>query len=787
MEFRVTARTILQLGAELISSDAIAFYELIKNAIDANSPEVEVDIVTRLSHDVYRAIRDELSQHQKVARTEEADFLAAIKERIKSRLAPEGHDLNAYLAQLDSANATDELVMVLDEANYITIKDTGEGMSLTDLKDVYLTIGTRSRFIQRTSKDGKLYLGEKGIGRLSTMRLGDKLYVKTTRSGESHWNILPIDWSRFSHESDELLQDIQLQPEVGEPKTSKRASGTVIRLSALTSKWDSTKVQELVNEDFSRFSDPFNPKNKYPIRVFYNDEPFVVPDFDRSIFKYAHATVEAEFNVRDEPADDENRVRLRGRVNYRLREMKKSFDLNAADAKSATQVASLETLERLGPFTMRAYWYNRPLIRASSGIPNFQYVKKTVNAWAGGLMVYRDGFRVHPYGGPDDDWLDLDKKALSSGGYKVNRRQIIGKVDISSKGNPQLIDQTNREGLRGSDEKRALVKLLKHVLETEMRAFLNSVEKNIYHKEQLDLNALAKRVDHEVKSAIHNVRELVDKLPEPKNEVEVVTRIQQSFKHIQESMSQAKKIANSYKQGRQETVHLAGIGLMVEMLAHELNRAAENALATLNESKQRDLPVEVKVHFKVLESQMKTLQKRLKILDPLSTTGRQRKETFELVSWVNETLSEHSTQFRQNNIRTTITVLPKASSTLRVKMVKGMIVQVLENLISNSVYWLRQQRELDKSFSPKIDIVIDTQSQEIDFTDNGPGVELGRREEIFLPFVTLKPAGQGKGLGLYIAREIANYHDAKLYLSEVPSIHKRRLNTFIFAFGATND
>jgi hypothetical protein len=33
--FRVNARTVLELGSELISSDIIAFYELIKNVADA--------------------------------------------------------------------------------------------------------------------------------------------------------------------------------------------------------------------------------------------------------------------------------------------------------------------------------------------------------------------------------------------------------------------------------------------------------------------------------------------------------------------------------------------------------------------------------------------------------------------------------------------------------------------------------------------------------------------------------------------------------------------------------
>src|SRR5205823_6627238 len=94
-------------------------------------------------------------------------------------------------------------------------------------------------------------------------------------------------------------------------------------------------------------------------------------------------------------------------------------------------------------------------------------VRQQQAQWAGGLALYRDGFRVHPYGGPDDDWLDLDRKALASGGYKVNRRQLIGRVSISARQNPLLVDQTNREGLRDCPEKRALVKILKHLLEVE--------------------------------------------------------------------------------------------------------------------------------------------------------------------------------------------------------------------------------------------------------------------------------------------------------------------------------
>jgi signal transduction histidine kinase len=786
MSFQVTARTILQLGAELISSDEIAFYELIKNAIDAGSKSVEIDIIIRLPYEDSLAFREKLLEEKRKGRRANSNTLALIKGDIVERLYADATNVTELRQRLQKANSADDLIAALDEANYIDLKDTGEGMSLNDLREVYLTIGTRSRLKQRQNNGNghsRPLLGEKGVGRLSTMRLGRRLLVRSSQHGEPRWNMLSIDWSRFTHDSDELLQNIRVVPLLGPSKQSKAESGTLIHISGLTSKWDTDKVKKMVEEDFSRFADPFKPENRYPIEIYFNNELFEIPDFDQSIFKHAHATVNASFTVVEDQTGVGTGLRLKGKVDYRLREIKRSFDIRGVEIRSTAKVGSLQTLRSLGPFSMIAYWYNRRLITATAGIPNFQYVKKTVNDWAGGLMLYRDGFRVHPYGGGDDDWLDLDQKALASSGYKVNRRQIIGKVDISSKNNPQLIDQTNREGLRASDEKGALVKLLKHILEGEMRVFLNNVEKKIHEDKQLDLDDLEKRVDDQVKLALRNVNELVKRIPHAAREAKAVSNIHQAFKKIQQSVSEAREIAESYKQGHDQTVHLAGVGLMVEMIAHELNRAAVHALATLATSKNEDLPVAVKSRFKALETQMKTLQKRLQILDPVSTTARQRKETFDLVLWIKEILAAHEEQFGRHSIKVNIKVLPDSSSTLRIKAVRGMIVQVLENLISNSVYWLKQQSDLDPAFSPKINIVIDTESRELSFTDNGPGIDPQRSEEIFLPFVTLKPSGEGKGLGLYIAREIATYHDAELYLSELPTVHARKLNTFVFSLG----
>ena len=200
MPFRMTARTILQLGAELISSDGIAFYELIKNSFDAGSRRVLIDICVRMDHDV---CQDHLATLQH-SDDNSVGELENRKQRILADLdwtVPDTEDLSDRIQEAKSASA---LTRRLEEANYIQIKDTGHGMSADDLDQIYLTIGTRHRQTQRDrlSAEGRSrqrpILGEKGLGRLSAMRLGWRLRVSSTVKGEERWNRLIVDWRDFA-------------------------------------------------------------------------------------------------------------------------------------------------------------------------------------------------------------------------------------------------------------------------------------------------------------------------------------------------------------------------------------------------------------------------------------------------------------------------------------------------------------------------------------------------------------------------------------------------------------
>jgi signal transduction histidine kinase len=206
-------------------------------------------------------------------------------------------------------------------------------------------------------------------------------------------------------------------------------------------------------------------------------------------------------------------------------------------------------------------------------------------------------------------------------------------------------------------------------------------------------------------------------------------------------------------------------------------------MKSLATAQTQDMPSDVAATLRVLRTEMQSMNKRLRVLDPLSVSARQRRETFDLVALIAETFSGRANQFNRHRIQVKI----QGVKSLLVYGVKGMFVQIIENLTSNSVFWLKQVARQDPSFTPKITVTMDSKSRILTFSDNGPGIGKSLQDEIFKPFFSTKDRRRRQGLGLYIARECAQYNDAQLYLSEEPSVHKTRLNTFVLELPPTND
>lgn len=777
MAFRIRARTLLELGAELISSDALAIYELVKNSIDAGSPTVRITVQSILQYSRYRQA---LELADGIAAGDEGDAaatLAGLKRDVEGWLAndsPPGVP-RAFMTQLGQPSTVDKFKVALagayEKYNFIEVSDEGEGMGLEDLGDAFLTIGTRSRRREKSTWDPRkadperMLLGDKGVGRLSAMRLGDRIDVRTSKKGEKRWSELGIDWRRFSHDSDDYLEDVEVAPVAGGPKDDAAVHGTTIRMSALKTDWTRQKFADILRDEFSRMVDPFDRrKGNRLFRIYYNGNQVTLPQIQQRLFETAHAVVTARFEI----ADDRS-VSLTGEIDYRLNAHRK-FTLNYREAQlvSITSSKSLAVIRNLGSFKVEFLWFNRLHLTAVEGLGTKSDVQGLVRQWAGGLMVFRDGFRINPYGGPDDDWLHLDKKAFQRSGYKLNRQQVIGRVNLSWR-NRYLVEQTNREGLVDNEYKDALVAILQKILE-DFFSFSTSVDAEVRQEDLTSMEVLKNRVKKAKTDIQRKIREIAVNAPEQAGPLQEVERLVQT---LAAQIDGVDAIVDDYKDERRKFVHLAGLGLMVELILHELGRSSSNTLSTLEGIDPSTLPGRLPAVFSTLEAQLKTLQKRIETLDPLSTARRQVKEFFVVNDLIAEIVDARNSQAERHKVSVKI-IAPKTA--WRIRAVRGMVIQIVENLLANSFYWLKQRAILEPKFKPQITIELDPEGRTISVTDNGPGVEPSEAELIFKPFHTSKPPGEGSGLGLYIGRELAEYHDWTLAMAQGSG---KLLNTFV--------
>lgn len=786
MAFKVAARVILELGAELISSDSIALYELVKNSVDAGSERVSIEIQVVLKKSRFLQLIEDVSEGmavKKVRRTLlsslEPAAPATAKQEFENFILSAGDDPEDFRQALCDAYR---------DHNWIKIKDYGHGMTREELEENFLLIGTRSRRREKIDEfgnfvdPGRTVLGDKGVGRLSAMRLGDWMTVITSSSGEPYQNILEIDWNRFSHESVDMIEDVDIHPRKGKRKRRRLDQGTTIFIRDLRADWDATIFSRMIEEQFKRIIDPFPSSRSVagwrdPNDLFclcFNGKRSYVPEVPTWLLEQAHAVVTARYEVLEG-----KKPRLRGDINYKLRGTEKQFEQSEAELISLTNTVadrnirtSRKTLRKLGPFSVQFYWYNRRLLKEVEGIGKRREIVEKVNSWAGGLMVFRDFFRINPYGGQDDDWLELDKKALAAGGYKVNRSQIIGQVSLSSH-NLHLIEQTNREGLVDNEYKQALTSILLHIIITEFRSFIDEVDKERRVSDEITTDNLEQQIEEATSTIDKIILQLIREVPGQKKSLRKLRRLAFNLGQVVE---QAKTMAKEYEDDRSKFVYLAGIGLMVEFILHEIGRTVTRVLDVLSSVDMSQFDEGASSALQILQGQLVTLGKRVDTLDPISTSRRQVKQSFNVGDVVHQVISGRSQQFARHGIEVIIN-LPKRP--YKIKAVRGMFLQILENLFENSVYWLNIESHRRRRFEPQIKVTVDLGASEIIFCDNGPGIAVERAEKIFEPFVTSKPPGQGKGLGLYISREMAKYHDWNLSLSLDELNEDERSSTFV--------
>lgn len=548
VEFQVGAKAARLIGRENIADVDGALIELIKNSYDADATCVYVDFYMPFPDVPDKA---KVTHFVEYLSEEELRFVRECYE-IKGTTWIKKQNLPDKLQN--------ELKDILFAHNKIIVADNGTGMTEDVVRSAWMYIGTSNKENNIMSAKGRVKTGAKGIGRFALDKLSVKsiMYTKSTDSAETvRWD---MDWEQFADAT--LISDVKadLETEYTEYKSIVKgimgednalldehdwSTGTVIILSPIREAW-SERLFRKVNTNLKSIN-PIGSADRFEVIV----RNVLLPKFSFKTEKVAIDKEDYDYRICAEYDGDELlKIRLlRNEVDLSVKKVtvekygsattkstdefwsreklqkqhyrKSDYAKELLIEKRVTDILPsdrLEKIQKVGPFTAEMYF----LRNANNDYAIMKKVavrkRKRLLEQFSGIKLYRDDFKVRPYGddGAMYDWLEMGGRAQKSpasvahptGSWRVQPYQMIGLVKIGRETNPNLEDMANREGLALTDTYYIFISLLQECLKEfefdrqyiyrEYTKWIKSIEDELSdYAEKIKEEAIRRETEHE--------------------------------------------------------------------------------------------------------------------------------------------------------------------------------------------------------------------------------------------------------------------------------------------------
>lgn len=401
LQFRVSAELKNILGRDLITSDNIAVLELVKNSYDAHATKVEITF---------------------------------------------GNDS-------------------------IVIADNGKGMSAADISDKWLFIAYSAKSDgteddNYRSKIRRDFAGAKGIGRLSCDRLARYLTMNTVSEETDTLEILKVDWAKFENRQKENIDTIPVEHESTNGNyvfPDNSSHGTSLSFTGLHGKWGVDEIFGL-RKSLEKMIAPLTGTDDFQIEI-------IAPNFTEHDDLLRTQISEAKERYEDlndreraEIAKLENSI-LNGPIRNSISDVLKikttQIESKLRDGKIVTRLSDRGVLmyeieednkySKLEEASVDLYYLNR------AAKYNFSLLMGMTPVNYGNVFLFRNGFRIMPYGEFDDDSWGLNQRNQQGYNRNLSTRELFGRVDVHSDSVNMFKEVSSRDGgLIDSEETRQL-------------------------------------------------------------------------------------------------------------------------------------------------------------------------------------------------------------------------------------------------------------------------------------------------------------------------------------------
>lgn len=549
-------------------SDNAAHIAQLKELLNAELEKDNTDnsVVLQLSHELAKLDEDQ------VRFSVDAGIINRLGKELVGRHETAVSELvkNAYDADATQVSLTFENAWY--EGGTLTITDNGIGMNRMQLIGGFMRLSSADKIHNPISpRYGRTRAGKKGIGRFATQRLGKKLTIITQTLDSENALEVSIEWAKF--ETDKELQLIS--NEVKEVEKLQE-EGTILKIEGLRDAWSDAMIKRAYRYTSDLLQPfPLSEKRKeaeedredrgFQSSYFRRDgdETYPIVDDQEAFFEHSLAEIEGY-------------VLYNGQGCWSLKSDKLSFPeevfmIGKERDKDKSPFSEIKNIH------FKCYYF----IYESSLLPKqtLSFIRSVANE-TGGIRLYRNGFRVLPYGEKGNDWIGLDES--------TRRRSIVaphqnisffGFAEITDVKGEAFQETSSREGLIENDAFEELTDFIYRCITSavikvaELRERKGTAGQRNWEKKE------KKKPEDEVDSAISDLEDIVegDDTPDGKPSSESApVPDPEKLKGAVKKLTQAREEEKAKQQKLIEELAmlrvLAGLGLVIGEFVHEIER-----------------------------------------------------------------------------------------------------------------------------------------------------------------------------------------------------------------------
>lgn len=725
---------------------------------------------------------------------------------------------NAYDADAEVCVVVADIQESLADSRLYII-DNGLGMTEETILRHWMTIGTDDKLVNaKTNVKRRIKSGAKGIGRFALNRLGSKAEMITFSSmPDKHGYRWAVDWSKFDNA--ETLSEITAS--VDECKLEEATywfeehglaklpiadelhfsdfQGTVLCVSNLKDSWTDEGLNSLLNN--MEMLIPEHMQSLFTLYLYKLQDlswsgkvnPAEYTDFDYKVSASFDGKKQIDIIIERNELNLSLLEAQHSKVFERKAMQKSPYRLEDFQKKVIEKTISIsdsvapELLSNVGEFSFTFFFIKNTNSddRERDGAKKYPYnqidgaKRKNWITKFGGVRIFRDEFRVRPYGENGNDWLELGSRQAKSpggvgqkmGGYRIRPTQISGVVNISRLTNTAFEDKSSREGIQENDEFQVFKNLLLQIIaafEEDRNYIMYNLSEQ--YKEDHPITNKAKDIARAALSGGGGEEE------QQSEDAKNLRTLAESYQSLEVELD-AKEEELAMLRG------LASMGISMATYTHELRSVMLRLLPRnnlLRDILSKYLPVEQFANmrfnnpYKELDT-MKDEDEKLYnwLLYSLHSIQRSKRDLkkINLEEYFNGFIKAWEPSLLKKNI--SIKLEMSGMEGAKINAIEMDLDSVYNNFVANSINAFLRSPELNKEIDVRI--VNDHGYAVIDFVDNGCGLASEYKnnpEIIFNAFETSivdsKNNKIGTGMGLFIAKGVIDkFKDSTITLLPV--------------------